>query len=91
MSDVAFRCRELLSEEGIDILSQIDFKINDKIKTVTYEYIIDTFMMASHESKLIFLAALQKSINSKDGDIEKFFEGMGQLFLMTHLSKNIEV
>ncbi|WP_310440994.1 hypothetical protein [Sulfurimonas sp.] len=91
MNEIAFKCRELLSKEGIDILSQIDFKINDKIKTVTFEYIIDTFMMSSHESQLIFLAALQKSINSKEGGVEKFFEGMGQLLLMTHLSKNIEV
>ncbi len=91
MSDVAFKCRELLKEEGVNILSQIDFKINGKIKTVTFEYILDTFMMASYESQLVFLTALQKSINSKEGGVEKFFEGMGQLLLLTHLSNKIEV
>ncbi|MBE0515621.1 MAG: hypothetical protein IBX42_11815 [Sulfurimonas sp.] len=48
-------------------------------------------MMASDESQLVFLTALEKSLDSKDMGIERFFEGMGQLLLLTHLSKNIEV
>lgn len=91
MNQTALRCRELLKKEGIDTLSQIDFEINGEIKTVTFEYIIDVFMMASVESQLIFLNALEKSIESKDDGVEIFFESMGQLLLMTHLSKNIEV
>ncbi len=38
---------------------------------------------------LFFLSALQKSINTKDMGVDKFFEGMGQLLLMTHLSNKI--
>jgi len=33
--------------------------------------------------------ALEKSIKADEG-VEKFFEGMGQLLLMTHLSEKIE-
>jgi hypothetical protein len=48
-------------------------------------------MQASEESQLVFYAALQKALDAKDMGVDKFFEGMGQLLLMTHLSKNIEI
>ena len=58
---------------------------------MTFEYIIDTYMQASKESQLVFLSALQKAVHTKDMGMENFFEGMGQLLLMTHLSDKIEV
>ena len=48
-------------------------------------------MQASNESQLVFFTALQKSIDAKDMGVDRFFEGMGQLLLMTHLSKKIDV
>ena len=58
---------------------------------MSFKEIIDIYMQASDESQLVFLAALQKAINAKEMGVDKFFEGMGQLLLMTHLSKNIEI
>jgi hypothetical protein len=47
-------------------------------------------MKASYNSQVAFLAALQEAIKSNGDGVERFFEGMGKLLLMTHLSKNIE-
>ena len=91
MNTAAQKCKDLLIDNNIDISSEIDFDVNGEIHTLSFEYIIDTFMQASEESQLVFLTALEKSMKSKENGVEKFFEGMGQLLLMTHLSKNIEV
>ena len=91
MNEIEKKCLELLTTEGIDINSEIDFDVNGKIHTLSFKYILETFMQASNESQLVFLTALQKSIDSKDMGVDRFFEGMGQLLLMTHLSDKIEV
>ncbi len=91
MNKIEETCKELLVSEGIDIHSEIDFDVNSKVHTLSFEYILTTFMQASEESQLVFLAALQKAINAKDMGVDKFFEGMGQLLLMTHLSEKIEL
>lgn len=89
MNLTAQKCKKLLQENNIDIASEIDFDVNGEVHTLSFEYIIDTFMQASQESQLVFLSALEKSIDSKEMGIERFFEGMGQLLLMTHLSNKI--
>ncbi len=92
MSEIRQKCIEFLAQNNINLDSEIDFDVNGKVHTLSFKYIMDAFMMASEESQLVFLAALEKSTNSKDGmGIERFFEGMGQLLLLTHLSKNIEI
>lgn len=92
MSETKQRCIDFLEENNINLDSEIDFDVNGGVHTLSFRYIMDAFMMASEESQLVFLTALEKSTESKDGmGIERFFEGMGQLLLMTHLSKNIEV
>ena len=90
MNEIEKKCLELLVTEGIDINSEIDFDVNDKVHTLSFKYIIETFMQASNESQLVFLTALKKSIDAKEMGVDKFFEGMGQLLLMTHLSKKID-
>jgi len=90
MNKIEKKCKALLTTEGIDINSEIDFNVNDKIHTLSFNYIIKTFMQASDESQLVFLTALKKSIDAKDMGVDRFFEGMGQLLLMTHLSDKIE-
>ncbi|WP_457746906.1 hypothetical protein [Sulfurimonas sp.] len=87
--EIAKECRDILIQEGINTNSSIDFDVNGEVMTLTLDYIIDTYMQASQESQLVFLRALQKSVEAKEMGIEKFFEGMGQLLLMTHLSKKI--
>ena len=91
MNSISDRCKKLLLEEHIDSFSTIDFEINGEVQTISFEYIIDTFMQASTESQEVFFIALQKSMQVKGMGAEKFFEGMGQLLLMTHLSDKIEV
>ncbi len=91
MNEIEQKCKELLITEGIDINSEIDFDVNKKVHTLSFKYIIETFMQASQESQLVFLTALKKSIDAKDMGVDRFFEGMGQLLLMTHLSDKIEV
>lgn len=91
MNHITQQCKQILIDEGIDVNSSIDFDVNGEVHTMTFEYIIDTFMQASEESQLVFYTALQKAVDAKDMGVDKFFEGMGQLLLMTHLSKNIDV
>jgi len=91
MNTIANKCKQMLLDANIDMLSEIDFDVNDKVHTLSYEYIIDTYMQASKESQLVFVSALQKAMDAKDMGVNKFFEGMGQLLLMTHLSKKIEL
>ena len=83
-------CIEILQKEGINPISSIDFDVNGKVHSLSFEYIIDTYMQASDESRLVFVTALKKAVNAKEMGIEKFFEGMGQLLLMTHLSDKFQ-
>ena len=91
MNTTEQKCKDILIQEGIDISSTIDFEVNGEVQTLTFKYILETFMQASSESQLLFLTAMKKSLEAKDMGIDRFFEGMGQLLLMTHLSKKIEV
>jgi len=90
MSSVSDECKKLLLEESINTDSSIDFDVNGELHSMTFEYIIDTYMKASQESQLVFIAALQKAIAVDNMGVDKFFEGMGQLLLMTHLSNKFE-
>lgn len=88
--DIKQECREILKSNGVNSQSVIDFDVNSEPMSLTLEYIIDAFMQASQESQLVFLRALQKAVETDKVGIEKFFEGMGQLLLMTHLSEKFE-
>jgi len=87
MNKIADECKKILLEESINTDSSIDFDVNGEVHTMSFEYIIDTYMQASDESQLVFLAALKKAIQVDEMGVDKFFEGMGQLLLMTHLSE----
>jgi len=91
MNNIANECKKILLEESINTDSNIDFDVNGELHSMSFEYIIDTYMQASEESQLVFLAALQKAVAVDNTGVEKFFEGMGQLLLMTHLSDKIEI
>lgn len=88
--DIATECKEVLKAEGINSLSTVDFEVNGEEMSMTLEYIIDTYMLASEESQLVFLTAMKKSLEANTIGVEKFFEGMGQLLLMSHLSEKFE-
>lgn len=84
-------CLDILNENGINPASKIDFDVNGETHSLSLEYIIDTYMSASDESQLVFVTTLQKATSADQMGIEKFFEGMGQLLLMSHLSEKFEV
>jgi len=91
MANMKEVCIKILEEEGINPISSIDFDVNGTVHPLTFEYIIDTYMQASQESRLVFLTALKKAVDAKEMGLEKFFEGMGQLLLMTHLSEKFDI
>ena len=84
-------CMEILKQEGINPASTVDYEINSEETSLTLEYIIETYMSASQESRLVFITALKKAAKAKDMGIKKFFEGMGQLLLMSQLSNKFEI
>lgn len=90
MMNITQECKEILKQEGINSQSTIDFEVNGEEISLTLEYIIDTYMLASDESQLVFLTAMKKSLEADAIGLEKFFEGMGQLLLMSHLSDQFE-
>lgn len=89
MKTIAQQCKNIIKREGINLNSSIEYNINDEIHTLTIEWIIDSYMEASPETHQVFLDALKLSLEAKGMGIDKFFENMGQLILMTHLSKRI--
>ena len=91
MDTLKQKCMEILKNENINPISSIDFDVNGEIHSLSFEYIIDTYMQASQESRGVFLHALKKAVDAKEMGIEKFFEGMGQLLLMTHLSEKFNI
>ncbi len=44
MSNISDECKKILLEENIDIFSEIDFKVNSKVHTLSFEYIVDICM-----------------------------------------------
>ena len=91
MNKVEAECKKILTEESIDTFSEIDFDVNGKVHTLSFNYIIETYMQASEESQLVFLTAMKKALHVDEMGVDKFFEGMGQLLLMTHLSEKFDV
>lgn len=89
MNDMQKVCMQILQEQGINPISSIDFDVNGTLHSLTFKYIIDTYMQASEESRLVFVTALKKAGSAKEMGIEKFFEGMGKLLLMSHLSDKL--
>lgn len=91
MRTIAQECKDIIKREGINLRSSIEYNVNEEIHTLTIEWIIDAYMQASVEMHQVFLDALKLSLEAKGMGIDKFFEDMGQLILMTHLSSKLEV
>jgi hypothetical protein len=91
MRGIGQQCKDIIKREGINLSSNIDYEINGEIQSLTIEWIIDTYMQASEETHQVFLDALKLSLEAKGMGVDKFFEDMGQLILMTHLSDKLEV
>ena len=89
MRTIGEQCKDIIKREGINLNSAIDYEINGEVQTLSIEWIIDAYMQASPETHQVFLDALKLSLEAKGMGIDKFFEDMGQLILMTHLSEKM--
>ena len=89
MRTIQQQCKDIIKREGINFQSAIEYDVNGEIHTLTMEWIIDSYMQASEETHQVFLDALKLSLEAKGMGVDKFFEDMGQLILMTHLSQKI--
>jgi len=78
-------CKESLLDRGINPASSVEYEINGEIQTLTLEWIILAFLQT--EKKEFFIDMFEKVLKGSDADIEVFFEQMGQLVLMSSLSK----
>ena len=86
MESTKQECKNIIKNEGINLQSVIEYDVNGEIHSLTIESIVDSYMEASKESQEIFLSALKTSLETKENKLGDFFENMGQLLLMTHLS-----
>ena len=91
MRTIGQQCKDIIKREGINLSSSIDYNINGEVQSLRFEWIIDAYMQASAETHQVFLDALKLSLEAKGMGVDKFFEDMGQLILMTHLSDKLEV
>ena len=91
IKSIGQQCKDIIKREGINLNSSIDYDINGELQSLTIEWIIDAYMQASVETHQVFLDALKLSLEAKGMGVDKFFEDMGQLILMTHLSDKIEI
>lgn len=87
---IADNTKSLLLKHNINTDSKIEFDVNGTAYTMSFEEIIDNYMQASQESQLIFYKGFESSLRLGEAGVEKFFEGMGQLLLMSHLSEKFE-
>lgn len=91
MRTISEQCKDIIKREGINLQSCIEYNVNEEIHSLTVEWIVNAYMQASPETHQVFLDALKLSLEAKGMGVDKFFEDMGQLILMTHLSSKLEV
>jgi hypothetical protein len=91
MKTIAQQCKDIVKREGINLASAIEYDVNGEVHTLSIESIIDSYMQSSPEQHQVFLDAMKLSLEAKGMGIDKFFEHMGQLLLLTHLSEKIDV
>lgn len=77
-------CKKLLLEAGINPASTVEYKVNDELKTVTLEWMIEAFMNASEETRTLFFTSLKKIAATGNGlALKEYFENMGKLLILS--------
>lgn len=84
------KAKSLLLQHNINTDSKIEFDVSGSRYFLSFEEIIDNYMQASTQSQEIFYVGLESALRLGEEGVEKFFEGMGQLLLMSHLSEKFE-
>jgi len=80
------RCKQMLLERGVNPASTVEFDVNGTLHTLTFQEIIAAYLQTSEDAQQIFVQAMQKALEGGNPGIQKFFEGMGKLLLMSRLS-----
>lgn len=86
--DIVQICKEILLAKNINPVSTIEYDVNGQIHTVTLEWIIESYAQGNDKTKALFLSSLQTVVDTHNGNIKKYFEDMGQLIILTSMSKN---
>jgi len=76
-----------LLEHHINPSSTIEYDVNGEIHVFSLEEIAREYMKASNASQAIFVEALDKALQEGKSGVQSYFEKMGQLLLMSTLSK----
>jgi len=71
---------------GVNPASIIEYSVNEMIHKLSLQQSIGTYMQTSEEAKMVFMTALRKAMGTNSMGIQKFFEGMGKLLLMSQFS-----
>lgn len=80
-------CKDLLTQQGINPASTIEFDMNGTVQTLSLQEIAEHYLQASDAAQIVFVSALQKAAQADSMGIQKFFEGMGKLLLMASFSE----
>ena len=75
----------LLQQHNINSASSVEYNVNGTIHTLRVDNIIKSYMQASEEAQEVFYKTLQKAF--EEDEVKSFFEKMGQLLIMSSLSK----
>ena len=81
-------CKDLLLQHKINPASHIEYEVNGELHSFTLEFIIKAYMEGSQETKEVFYHSLKSVLPKGKPAVEPYFQKMGQLILMTSLSKN---
>jgi len=81
-------CKDELMKVGINPASTIEYQVNGEIYTLSLQWVIEAYSGTSERTQKLFVDSFKEIIVTNTKNIEKFFEDMGQLVLMTSLSEN---
>lgn len=83
-------CEKILMDAGINPASTIEYRINDEMRTVSLTWIIESFLRASEETKVLFVSSLTKIAATKNHlALKEYFENMGKLLILSAHSQTL--
>lgn len=80
-------CKKILLGANVNPVSTIEYNINAKSYTVTLEWIIESYLLGSKETRELFTSSLKKMVAANPAALKEYFENMGKLILMASLSQ----
>jgi len=84
------KVKEMLLKHNINPASTIEYDVNGDLHVMSLQEIAQQFMSASSKSQDIFILALEKALKEGKSGVQTYFEKIGELLLMSSLSKKFE-